>query len=222
MPAWLQHPTFSPWAAACVTSMLVLLFAEYRTKPVLRAVSKSIASTAFLAAALTMDPMAHPWTQWISVGLTLSLIGDIALLVPAAGRWFLAGIIAFGLAHIAYICAFFCLGIDFAVAMAALVLLVPVGAVLYRWLAPEVPQRLKRPVMAYVSIIVWMASAAFGTAGQHHSLWFAALAAVIFIVSDVGVAMQRFKGSGFSTKAWALPCYFVAQLMFAWLSSVST
>jgi len=222
MPAWSQHPTFTPWAVACIVSVFVLLMAEHRSDLRLRAASKAIASTAFLAAALTMDPMANPWAQWISAGLALSVIGDLALLVPAAGRWFVAGIAAFGLAHVAYLCAFFYLGIDGAVAVAALLLLGPVGVLLVRWLAPNVPPRLKRPIMGYVGIISVMVAAAVGTAGQHHSLWFVALAAVLFTLSDVGVAMQRFKGSGFSTKAWALPFYYVAQLMFAWLSSVST
>ncbi len=221
MPAWSQHPTFTPVAVACIVSMVVLLMAEHRSDLRLRAASKSIASTLFLAAAITMDPLTNPWSQWISVGLALSVVGDLALLAPAAGRWFSAGIAAFGLAHAAYLCAFFYLGIDVAIAVTSLLVLGPVGVVLYRWLAPDVPPGLKRPVMGYVAIISVMVAAAFGTAGQHHSLWFAALAAVIFMISDVGVAMQRFKGSGFSTKAWALPLYYVAQLMFAWLSSVS-
>ncbi len=222
MPAWSQHPTFTPGAVACIISMAVLLLAEHQKNLSLRAASKSIASTAFLAAALTMGPLTNPWAQWVSVGLALSVLGDIALLAPAAGPWFVAGIAAFGLAHAAYLCAFFYLGIDLTIAAVALLLLIPVGVLLYRWLGPDVPQKLKRPVMGYITIISAMVAAAFGTAGQHHRLWFAALAAVIFMLSDVGVAMQRFKGAGFSTKAWTLPFYYVAQLMFAWLSSVST
>ena len=221
MPPWLQHPTYGPWAAVCIISMLVLLIAEHRNYLGLRAASKSIASTAFLAAALTMDPLGSPWAQWVSAGLALSVVGDLALLGPAAGRSFTAGIAAFGFAHAAYLCAFFCLGIDPGIATMAIVLLGPLGAWIYRWLAPDVPPNLKPHVMAYIAIISAMVAAALGTAGQHHSLWFVALAAVIFMISDVGVAMQRFKGMGFSTKVWTLPLYFVAQLMFAWLTSVS-
>lgn len=221
MPPWLQHPTYGPWAAVCIISMLVLLIAEHYRNLGLRAASKSIASTAFLAAALSMDPLGSPWAQWVTAGLALSVVGDLALLAPTAGRWFIAGIAAFGLAHAAYLCAFFYLGIDPGIGVTAIALLGPIGVWLYRWLAPDVPPKLKRPVMAYIVIISAMVAAALGAAGQHHSLWFIALAAVIFMLSDVGVAMQRFKGVGFSTKAWTLPCYFVAQLMFAWLTSIS-
>ena len=221
MPHWLQHPTYGPWAVVCIISMLVLLFAEHRNNLRLRAASKSIASTAFLAAALTMDPLGSPWAQWVTAGLALSVAGDLALLAPAAGRWFIAGVGAFGLAHAAYLCAFFYLGIEPGIGIIAIVLFGPIGAWLYRWLAPDVPPKLKRPVMAYIAIISGMVAVALGAAGQNHSLWFIALAAVLFMLSDVGVAMQRFKGAGFPTKAWTLPLYFVAQLMFAWLTSIS-
>lgn len=221
MTTWLQHPTFIPCAVTCMVSVFALLVAEYRGIQGLRAASKSIASTAFLAAALSMDPLASPWAQWISVGLGLSVIGDLALLAPVGGRWFVGGVAAFGLAHLAYAIAFFHLGIDPGLAALAAVVIGPVALVLHRWLSADVPPKLKRPVQIYIGIISVMVAAAFGTAGQHHSLWFVALAAVIFMLSDVGVAMQRFKGSGFSTKAWALPFYFTAQLMFAWITSVS-
>ena len=220
MPAWLQHPTFTPCAAVCIVSMALLLAAEHRNNDSLRAAFKSIASTAFLAAALTMDPLTHPWALWISVGLALSVVGDLALLVPNTGRWFVVGIGAFGLAHAAYLCAFFFLGIDLAISAGSALILVPVGLKVYRWLAPDLPPKMKRPVVGYICIISAMIAGALGAAGQNHSLWYAALAAVIFMLSDVGVAMQRFKGSGFSTKAWFVPCYFLAQLMFAWLTTV--
>ena len=40
--------------------------------------------------------------------------------------------------------------------------------------------------------------------------------AVMFYLSDLSVARERFVRSGFVNRIWGLPAYYVAQLILAW------
>ena len=70
--------------------------------------------------------------------------------------------------------------------------------------------------MAYILVIIGMVAGAVGAWMHTPTVVGLVPTAGLFLVSDVGVAMQRFKSAGFRTKLWAQPAYFVAQLAFAW------
>ncbi len=127
-------------------------------------IAKPAVLVALLGAALT----AHAWTPeaqaarpWLVLGLVASLAGDVLLLPP--GR-FVPGLLAFLVAHVAYLVAFLQLPgeVPWLVVgiVAAAVLVMTVGRVLVRAAAPA---GLAGPVAAYLVAITLMAVAATRT-----------------------------------------------------------
>ena len=136
------------------------------------------------------------------------------LLLSARSAAFLAGLGAFLLAHGAYAAAFVVAGVaPRSIAMAAVPALL-VGAVVLRWLWPRLHGPMRAAVPLYVVVILAMACTAAGhasTSGQAT----VAVAAVVFALSDLAVARERFVHASFTNRAWGLPAYYAAQLMLA-------
>jgi uncharacterized membrane protein YhhN len=150
----------------------------------------------------------------VLLGLVLSLAGDVALLWPKEG--FLPGLIAFLLAHLAYIAAFCTRSrllsrrIPFA-AYAAVA-----GAVLMH-LWPGVPPALRVPVLLYVLCLASMAAqaaavwlAARGTADEMLTRS-AAIGGALFVASDALLATNKFAGPLPLSALWILASYWFAQ-----------
>jgi uncharacterized membrane protein YhhN len=205
---------------ACLVACGVLVYAEYRAIPRLRVLAKCLASAAFVAIGLpASDPSC--FAQWMFAGLVLGAIGDVALLRPGK-RAFLAGLGAFLLGHLAYVIGIAQLESPvrwFADAgwLAALPIAggLVVLAVLWRRLGA-----LRLPVIAYVGAIVAMVIAAVaayraGVLPSPQREWLA-MGAVLFFVSDLAVARDRFVGRAFANKLWGLPAYYAAQILIAW------
>ena len=203
-------------ALACIVLTAVLVVGEYLRNDRVRAVSKTGAAWAFIIYALTLgawDAGAHG--RWVVVGLVLSMVGDVCLL-SREKKWFLAGLVAFLLAHVAYVGAFLALGIQ---ALGTAFAAVAVGGFAWRvwnWLKADVG-KLGNAVMAYIAVISAMVacaagSAVYGGAGR----WGLLLAAIVFFASDLCVARDRFVAPGFDNRAIGLPLYFSAQLLFGY------
>jgi uncharacterized membrane protein YhhN len=146
----------------------------------------------------------------------LSLVGDVALLWPKEG--FLPGLIAFLLAHLAYLVAFtrvakfasrpLCFGVYALVA----------GVILWQ-LWPGVPGGLRVPVIAYVvclaamaaqAAVVWRAGAPRGAV--------LALGGALFVASDALLATNKFMAPLPAASLWILATYWAAQWCIAsWL-----
>jgi uncharacterized membrane protein YhhN len=213
----LEHSGFTPWAIATVIAVMGLLMAEYRKHSRAKAIFKTAAAMGFVGTAVAAGPWGEAWSIWIVVGLGLSLIGDVALLPAGTGRWFYLGIGAFLLAHVAYAVAFFCLGIALPWLAATALILAPLSLQIYRWLAPDVPEKLRRPVGTYIAVIACMVCMGMGAFGNDPDRMLIPPAVLLFLASDIAVAKQRFKEASFRNKLWGLPTYFTAQLLFALL-----
>jgi len=87
------------------------------------------------------------------------------------------------------------------------------GVLVGRWVVPKAPDKLKRAVVAYIVVITAMVALGVGTvaAGNDPLLL---IAAVVFYLSDLCVARERFVQSGFVNRAIGLPLYYGAQLTF--------
>jgi uncharacterized membrane protein YhhN len=196
-------------AGACVaaTALLVALhlLAEARGLSMLRALAKVGASLGFVGLALALGGAGTPFGQRVLAALLLSLLGD-ALLLSAARPMFLAGLVAFLLAHVAYVAAF--LGAGVLPLWPLPLLALGVGLTL-RWLWPHLGS-MKGPVVAYCLVIAAMVAAAMGvpSAAVHAG-------AVLFFLSDLLVARDRFAAPGFANRAAGLPLYYAAQLLLA-------
>ena len=206
------------WAVVCVIAVAVLLFAEKTKSAPLRAISKTIASTAFIACAASFGAASTTAGQLLLVALVFCWLGDV-LLLSNKEKVFLGGLVAFLLGHVAYGVMFVALGVETSWVLgggACVALLLPVVA---RWLLPHVKGGMKGPVIAYMVVISGMVALAAGSVGSTGRPVLL-VAAVVFFISDLAVARERFVVSGFRNRAWGLPLYYGAQLAFAFTPSV--
>lgn len=202
------------WAVyLCGFAIALLLVAERGQLRWLKWLAKPLASIAFVLTALLRGALATRYGEVIVVSLLLGLMGDV-LLIPKSKKSFLLGIGAFLLGHVGFCVAFVVRGLDWKYVPLAALVLGPIGFAVARWLIPSVPAKLKVPVIAYMTVISTMLILAVGAAAGGATILF--VAALLFYASDLSVALDRFKSAGFWNRAWGLPAYFIAQLLFAW------
>lgn len=203
-------------AFACAALTAALVVAEYVHHQPAKIVTKTGAAWAFLVHALTLGAWEHGAAgRWVLLGLALSMVGDLCLL-SREKRWFLGGLGAFLLAHVAYVAAFLTLGVAWLAAAFAALAVAGASWRVWVWLRDHVGE-LGGPVIAYVAVIGAMVScaagsAAFGGVGR----WGLFLAAIVFFLSDLCVARDRFVAPGWENRLVGLPLYFGAQLLFGW------
>jgi uncharacterized membrane protein YhhN len=214
-------------ALACA----LLVAAEWRRMAALRITAKLVASAMFVAVGVHALEAGHDvaharfaesmFAESMFAGLVLGAIGD-ACLLAAGKRWFLAGLGAFLLGHLAYVAG---------IAMiepaarwpgdAGWLAVAPAGVGLAA-LAVLWPRlgSLRLPVIAYVTTISVMVIAAIAAARgaalpepNRHRL---VIGASLFFVSDLAVARERFVSRNFTNKLWGLPAYYSGQLLIAW------
>lgn len=207
-------------AALSALACVVLVSAEWRGDARLRLVAKPMASAAFIAAALAGGAASGPpFAVWIVVGLVLGAIGDVALL-GAGSRAFLIGLGAFLLGHVAYVVAMATALAPTAWPRAAgpLALIPALAAVAaLGWLWPHLG-KMRVPVVGYVAVIAAMVVGAMAVAhasalpaGRNHLL----AGALLFFVSDLAVARDKFVQASRTNKLWGLPTYYAGQLLIA-------
>jgi len=121
-------------------------------------------------------------------GLAFSALGDLALSRPG-DRAFLAGMVAFASAHVAYIALMAMLGAGLQSGQWGLILLmVALGASTEFWLRPHTGA-LKWPVRGYVAIILGMGVMALGLPeARNVALW----GAMLFVISDLVLSIETF------------------------------
>lgn len=195
-------------------AVAAVLFAEFRGARPVMWVAKPLASTGFVALALSAGPPSQGYGTWVVVALALSFAGDVLLIPKGSKAYFAAGLAAFLLAHVAFALAFAALGVSGQAAAGASLVLVGVAAGVLRWLLPRVPVPLRAPVVAYVVAITGMVALAFGAAGAGAPRLIP-VAALAFFLSDLFVARERFVAPSPWNRAWGLPLYYGAQIAFA-------
>ncbi|HEX4337043.1 MAG TPA: lysoplasmalogenase [Polyangiaceae bacterium] len=205
--------TLTALVAVFLTGLLV---AEARDARRAALAWKSAASASFVLLALSLHALDQgPFGVAIFTGLVLAALGDVALALPGE-RAFFAGLVAFLLGHVAYVIASATMTppAEWLSPIDALPLLAT--AAVYPILAPHLGS-LRRPVIAYMVTITVMVVAALAVrrAGYVHGDVLAA-GAVLFYISDLSVARDRFVRRAFVNRAWGLPAYYAAQLLMAW------
>jgi uncharacterized membrane protein YhhN len=169
-----------------------------------------------VGAAWIIQPAPPFYRSLVIAGLACSLVGDVFLMLP--GDRLFAGLVAFLLAHLAYLVAF---GYGNPVAVRQLVWLLPfvafAGAVVVnRWSALG---SLKVPVLIYAAVICTMAwrAAMRGEAAviPRQSVLLAFLGACLFLASDAIVLLRRFGRPFPAAQSLELSTYWVAQSLIA-------
>lgn len=176
-------------------------------------VFKPIAATSFIAASLVHGLPPSGYGRAVVAALVLSWWGDV-LLIPRSQKVFLAGILAFLSAHLAYAVAFVVRGVSPTWLVAAAVPLALVGVPIGRYFVTKAPERLKRAVVAYIAVLSSMVALALGAYGRGGDVLLP-VAAIAFYLSDISVALNRFVRPSIVHRAWGTPLYFGAQLLFA-------
>lgn len=198
---------------ALITAMLHL-WAVYHGPRRLVYFAKPATTTLILSLALSATAQSTPFYQWtIVIGLLFSLAGDIFLMLPTDR--FIAGLVAFLLAHVAYSVAFG--------AVVSWPLWTPWGLglllyalVIYRLLWPNLG-KLWPAVLLYLVAITGMAWLAVAMALQTGTSWatLAALGAILFVISDSALALNRFRDRFWSADLIVLSTYYLAQWLIA-------
>ena len=200
---------------ACL-ALVILLYHEY-TVPA--ALAKLIASTAFLALALRAGALDSTFGRLILAGLGLSWCGDM-LLIGASTTHFLGGLVAFLLAHVAYVTAFIVHGYRRSWVFAAAVPVTLIALAVWSWLEPHTASNLSLPVRAYIAVISLMVVFAAGTLGAAGS-WLIVTGALLFFLSDLSVAALRIVQTDVATYIVGLPLYYAGQVCLAFSVSQS-
>lgn len=184
-----------------------------------------IAAMAFRSAdrwSATDTPSAHrTYARAILLGMAFSCIGDIFLMLPFDA--FVPGLIAFLLAHVCYIVAFRAgfrsgQGLLFPAALLAVF-----AGINLAGLWPLLPNDLRIPVVVYVVVLALMATLALARAWTNNaatpsaptSARWAAIGAVLFVISDSVLAWDRFGGGLPAATLCVLSTYYAAQYCIA-------
>ena len=207
-------------AATLVSAVLAILAFVGALPGALAFVFKSLTTVLIIALAWPRGAAQPVQRRWVRAGLLLSLVGDVALLWPREG--FLPGLIAFLLAHLAYIAAF-CVPARLAARPLVFVGYALLAAIILSQLWAGVPAALRAPVVTYVLCLATMASQAAvwwrvaagradATLARH-----AAIGGVLFMASDSLLAINKFALPLPLSSLWILLTYWLAQ----WFITIS-
>lgn len=176
---------------------------------------KPLTTMLILATALAPGAfLAERYAGGICLGLLFSLIGDVWLMLPRDR--FRQGLASFLLARLCYTYAFTA-GTAVGSFPWALIPFSVIGIAALRYLWPALPGGLKAPVSVYVGVTVLMTAmpAALALSNGSAAALAAAIGAVLFLVSDMILAVDRFRRPFHAAHGLILATYFVGQLLIA-------
>lgn len=199
-------------AIAICASAAIVATARGRRRGVY--VLKPLTTLLILLLAWYHSPLLPVPVTLVIAGLVFSLAGDVFLMLP--NDRFVAGLVAFLIAHLLYIGAF---TDGWAVPRATGWVIVPFlvyAAVLLWILLPHVPRALKAAVIVYAAALLVMAwqAAERGAAGLSSGV-LAALGGVLFVISDSALALDRFRRPFPGAQPLVLATYWAAQTLIA-------
>ena len=205
-----------PIAALWITSTLAILGAEKRVRW-LEVVFKPLTTLLFFA---VIGRPESTFARWVTAGIALSVIGDVALL-SNSDRAFIAGLVAFLLAHVAYVIAF--LGVAVWSPHVAIVAVVMVASSLLLLRAIwKGAAGMHAATIAYATVITTMVVSASATVGGPYLMApYAAAGAVLFYISDSSLALNRFRRPVPHIALWAMGVYWLGQLGIAIAAAAS-
>lgn len=180
-------------------------------------VGKPATLALFVAAAATLsaDDVDGTVRAWFVAGLVLSLAGDVFLMLPTDDRparadWFLCGLVAFLLGHIAYIVGQVTDHRSWPLTLVGLAAVGAGGAAI----GPTIVRRVARadgrmvgPVVLYMAVISAMVVTAFG-----RSVAVGIVGAVLFFASDGILAWNRFVKPALVLRVAVMITYHLGQL----------
>jgi uncharacterized membrane protein YhhN len=182
----------------------------------LHTIFKPATTILILFVALTAPP--GKYKILITIGMLFSLMGDIFLMLPS--DQFLLGLICFLITHICYIVGFL-LDSRLGRPMWPYVSLAVIAIGIFELLSSGIAPSMKFPVAIYAAALSFMTAQAIARYLQNISAGskFAAIGAVLFMISDTSLAYDRFVTGFAAAHAIILSTYYAGQYFIA-LSAV--
>jgi uncharacterized membrane protein YhhN len=201
-----------PAALSCI-SVIALVLSDYYQRRAGRYLFKPLAALSFVWLAIALNATDTSYGSWLLAGLVCCLVGDLLLMFDN-DQSFLAGLAAFLCGHLLYAVAFLHLpgnltGLIIS-SLPALLLLTATT----RWLAPNLDQKMRKPVMLYIAVITFMLLCT-GLSAGHPAAGLIIAGAWGFAASDLAVARQQFVCPSRVNKLWGTPLYFLSQMLLA-------
>lgn len=160
-------------------------------------------------------PVSDLYRGLVIAGLLCSLAGDSFLMLPG-DRYFVPGVASFLLAHLFYIAAYRSRGgFGFTWWLAAIYLAYAVTLLYLLW--PHLGS-LRIPVIIYAAVLMvmgWQAAEMWLT-WQDWSALAALLGAILFLLSDSTLALNKFRAPIRQSSVIIMSTYWAAQLLIAW------
>jgi uncharacterized membrane protein YhhN len=161
------------------------------------------------------NPLLTTFSNLILVALVLSLLGDALLIPKSKSQYFLTGIATFAVAHLAFSLAFLQLPLDLIILLISATINLFAGYLVYRWLRPHLTSQYRLMVPSYLVIILVMVILGTSIGVTNQQYWLAT-GSLLFAISDIFVARNRFVQAGFINRLIGLPLYYIAQIMIAY------
>jgi uncharacterized membrane protein YhhN len=201
-----------PWSAA--VSAVVNILSETFDLRVMVYIFKPLTLVIIIAMVLIgMKGNRKFYSNLVLLGLLFSLMGDVLLMLPA--DLFVQGLVSFLIAHIFYIMAF-SQGVDLRLNSLSWVPFLLFGVLIYGFMLPSL-KKMTIPVLAYMVVILTMGWRAY-------ERWFqrktgkaksALIGAILFIISDSALGINRFRLPFEWSTLVVLATYFPAQWFIA-------
>ena len=231
-----------PWLIALSAAAAIAAATLPAAPAALYMLLKPLTTVLLIAYAWPRGADAPKQRRLVLIGLVLSLAGDVFLLWPRQG--FLPGLVAFLLAHLAYIAAF-CVPLRLGSKPLVFAAYAVMAALVLAALWPGVPPALRAPVVAYVICLGTMAAQAaawWRASVDHHKpdaalartdhqadttlarighkvdtklARMAALGGLLFMASDSLLATNKFALPLPLAPLWILATYWLAQWCIA-------
>ena len=199
-----------------IISALIHMWAEYQGPAIQIYIFKPLTMVfIILIAVLAKKPPSRRYKYAIIAGLLFSMVGDFFLMLPM--DLFMAGLVSFLIAHLIYTYAFGS-GRPLRFKFLAMLPFAIYGILIFAILSPGLNE-MAVPVGAYIVVILTMAWQAWNQWDQVRERWalLAFIGAVLFVISDSILALNRFGEPFAAARALTLSTYYSAQ----WLISNS-
>lgn len=196
-----------------VTVAIVDWIAVHLQNKRLEYIAKPLTMVFLIAAVAAMDVTSTTARLLFIVALVFSLIGDVFLMLPDRERWFVFGLGAFLIGHLAYIPGLLALGVTGPAILVGLVLVGVAMATLGRFIVTGVrgtEPALALPVTVYMVVISLMVASAVGTLRGA-----AIVGSVLFYCSDALIAWNGFIKEHSWGKLAIITTYHLGQLGLA-------
>lgn len=199
---------------AIFLSAMIYLVGDFRKKAIIKYIFKPLTTILIISLAVFQLPeVSETYKYLIIIGLTLSLFGDVFLMLPSDK--FIHGLASFLVAHIFFIWAF-TLGFgpyfEFS-------LLIPAAiyTVVFLWVLLPKTGKMKLPVLIYalmLMVFMWQASGRFFYLAET-TAFYTFIGAILFIISDSVLAFDRFVRTYKFSQTLILLTYWGAQTLLA-------